>query len=193
MNSYVKEFDAAVEEAASNWGLIIMTQQERLGDDLFKIEDYPTVGQFRGKFSMRYYVDQLPEKGDWLLDVPEDSITELAGSFDNQMEQRINELKCCVLDECAETMAHALQLLRKGGGSVRGALVANVRKTMGWLRDLNIDEDHRILDIVKKIEDAVVNPGATELRENELACARATAVVQRSLLNIRRLSEEAAS
>lgn len=173
MNSFKKEFEAAVESAAEVWPIIVAEQADRL-NGLFRIEDYPTVEQFKSKYRLRYYTDTLPGGRDWLLDAPEATVDELAGTFEEQQDQRLGDLKTSVLEETKKVLKNAHNVLRKGNPqSIRNALVTNLRKQADWLRDLNIDQDQDVLKIVKLIEEDIVKHGADELRENDAVLNRA--------------------
>jgi len=168
MNAMKKEFYSAVNDAAEIWPEIVADQAERL-NGLFRLEDYPSQAEFKGRFDLGYYIDQLPVKGDWLLDIPEDAVEELAGSFEEQMQDRLDSLKKSVLSEASGVFKKVQASLKdkKRGKHKRitDALIKSVTETAGWLADLNIDNDQDINTILSTIAEHM--PGAEDIRTSD--------------------------
>lgn len=185
MNEFKREFAKAVDAAAAEWPKIIKEQQKRL-NGLFRIEDYPTTDEFRSRFHLAYYPSQLPEQTDWRLDVDQETVDDLAGSFEDQMLERLNAMKATVLAETKDMLAHTRKLLGKAEPKgIRAALVTNLRRQAEWLSDLNIDQDGSVRDVVKIIEGQVANESADELRENDLARLLADKAARKALKKIK--------
>lgn len=173
MNDCRKEYTRLVDRVIEAWPETVAAQADRL-NGLFKIEDYPTVSELRRKFLLRYTVNQLPERTDWVLDVPEDVVEELAGSFEDQMQDRIDELKQTVLEETRAVLENTRKVLSKSDPqAIRNALTANCQKQVSWLRSLNIDKDPKVSTIVNEIEGGILKDTADTLRDDEAARGRA--------------------
>jgi len=167
MESYKKQFKAVVEEMALEWPGIVAEQADRLGP-VFKAEDYPTTNEFSGKFNLKYYVNELPSEPDWLLDVPREAVEEIAGSFESQMAERMEDMRSAVAAEAVEVFRKSLRVLRKGDPrGIRRSLVANIQEQQRWLKDLNIGDDQTINKLVSEIEQAIVAVGADDLRDDD--------------------------
>jgi hypothetical protein len=102
------------------------------------------------------------------------------------MQDRLNALKQAVLEESKKVLLHAADKLRGNGSSIRNAMVANVRETMDWLRDLNIDNDDTLLSVVKNIERTIVEVGGDELRENDSKRYEAYSVARAAVADLGR-------
>lgn len=187
MNGQRKEYESLVETVLDAWPATVAAQADRL-NDLFKIEDYPSVNELRRKFSLRYTVNQLPERTDWVLDVPESVVEELAGTFEDQMQGRIDELKQTVLEETEAVLRNVYRILDKDDPqAIRNALLVNVRKQTNWLKSLNIDDDEKIRSVITMIERGILKNSSDTLREEEVERATARRWCGRALVEVERL------
>lgn len=152
MRDYIHQFQAAVSEAAEEWPTIVAEQAGRL-NGTFRIEDYPTQEEFKNRFDLRVYVDELPASGDHQLAVSPEVIEALAGTFEEQTKQRVEAMYQDLLAAAEKQVRDASRILSQDDPQrIRDAMVKNLKDQVQWLRDLNLTNDDRLTGLANSIE-----------------------------------------
>lgn len=88
-------FNQMIDAFLAQYDLEVAAAQAKLGD-LFDVSEYPNVDELREKFTFRFNYVQLPEAGDWRLDIGNDALEALReqckAHYASQLEGAMNDI-----------------------------------------------------------------------------------------------------
>lgn len=174
LNEYKSQFDKAVVDFLSDYGLQINAMAFKLGN-LFKRDEYPTMMEISPKFAMNWTVMPLPAT-DFRVQAEQQLRDELKERYEQAMQDRLTEAMGTLwerLRECLARMADRLGYREDGKPNIfRDSLVTNALELVELLRVLNVTGDENLERARKSLEKAMlgIDPGtlrdSPEVRES---------------------------
>lgn len=170
------ELAAALEQVAMNWDKIVEeAKAKRKG--LVTGDDYPTVDQFRERYSIEASILPLPMKGDFRVELPAEQVKEVMAQIEFQTQEAMQNAMTEVSNRIKGVAQRAALRLKnykpaeqtedgkRAESDFRDSLVTNIRELIEVLPTLNITGDKRIDEIEKDLR-ALARYEAKQLKED---------------------------
>lgn len=169
-----REYTAEVEAFLAAYPRHVQEAQGRL-NSMFNPDDYPTVDQLRGKFSIEVNVSNVPDANDFRCNVS----AEQKRIIEAEIEQTVREAtKTAVADvyrRIADVTGRMVERLnaykpstekgKRSEGVFKDSLVTNVQELIEIMPALNITGDPKLAELAFQMEKLTVYD-APELRKN---------------------------
>ncbi len=89
MTALQAEFFRMVDVFLAQYDLEVAATQAKLGA-LFDVREYPTVDELRSKFTFRFNYIQMPDVGDWRLDIAKDAFDSIKEQYETHYTSQLN-------------------------------------------------------------------------------------------------------
>lgn len=177
LNDYETQFNDAVEEFLREYPQLVSVASFQLGA-LFKNDEYPDVEDLRRKFRFKCNIVPLPSSGDFRLDLTNEILEDLKQEYEGVYNTKLNEAMgetWSRLFDVVKALSDKLsdkERTRKNGSvtntqTFRDSLVGNAVEMCSLLTGLNITNDPKMEEARKKLEAAICNVSAEQLRESD--------------------------
>lgn len=174
LNGQRRKFDAAVDEFIRAYPGHVQSARVRL-NGMFKDEDYPTIDQLRGKFSMACTVLPVPTSDDFRVSMSEAQAAHIRADIERQVSDATTAAVKDIYRRVADVTERMVDRLnaykpasKKGErseGVFRDSLVENVRDLIAILPALNITGDPALTAMAAKLQ-PLAEWDASVLRED---------------------------
>ena len=179
LGDYQMQYEESVAEFLSDYPTLVTAAAFQLGD-LFDGSEYPVAHELKDKFKFKYVFLPVPDVGDFRVDVGEAYKADLKDQYESFYQTKLNDAMADAwgrLHDCLNTMSERLTSLPtprilKDGTEVytqvfRDSLVNNAVGLCDLLSKLNVTADPKLEACRKKLEIALTNVSAGELRDDE--------------------------
>lgn len=161
------EAEAAVQALYNVWDQAVADDAKCLGG-MFNISDYPTKDEMLNAWGVHLTVMPVPSSEDFRVDISEEDKADLDAAVKEVEEQATVEVLTQLLKPI-KAMADKLAVPIGQEGSVfRETLVNNITDVCRRAKNLNINNDKRIDEIIAEAEAALRGVDSQTLRECEI-------------------------
>ena len=140
---------------------------------LWKAEDYPTLGELRGKFGLDFRVRPLPEAEDFRVNLSSEDVRLIQNQITRSNDAAVKTAMTDVFErirDVVSAMAGKLKTYKVTEDGVEGifrdTLVTNVQDLLDVLPSLNLTDDARVTTFAQEMR-KLVQYDAETLRESE--------------------------
>lgn len=166
-----EKFSGLVDSFVDRYPALVKAQAERLGS-MFDINDYPSPGEIKGRFGLKWFVTPLPVTHDVRFKVSESERERLKNEIKKSFEEGLREAQGAVWTRLHEAVKHAHEKLSAPGAIYRDTLIGNIEKLIEVMPGLNITNDPELAKIGKEVQDALCNLDPVRMRKNRAARQR---------------------
>lgn len=179
LSTFEQHYWTAVGELEKEYPTLVTAAAFQLGA-LFNRNDYPDASTIRGKFRFSYVFMPVPTAGDFRIQAGDEALAELQAQADTHVNNRLNDAMKDIwtrLHECLTHMSTKLtdlpspRVLKDGtemyAQVFRDSLVNNAIELCGLLTKLNVTDDPSLEQARRKLEAAVTNVTADDLRDDD--------------------------
>jgi hypothetical protein len=173
MRGQESKFSAAVSAFLSEYPDHVRSARSRLSA-MFKDEDYPSVEQLRGKFSMETRVMPVPSAEDFRVAMSDAQADRIRADIERNVQQATRDAVRDIYRRIAELTGRMVERLNayrpargkaKAEGVFRDSLVENVRDLIQVLPSLNITGDPALSEMSDRLYE-IARFDASYLRED---------------------------
>ena len=158
------EAETAVRDLYNVWDQAVAADAQHLGG-MFNPLDYPTKDEMLRQWNIRVNVMPVPSAEDFRVDISEEDKADLDAAVKEVEEQATVEVLTQLLKP-VKAMADKLSVPIGQEGSVfRDTLVSNLSDVCRRAKNLNINNDQRISETIKEVENVLSTVDCQSLRE----------------------------
>jgi len=157
-----------VDEAMAEYEAEIQRSQQRLGT-LFKLSEYPTVNELRGRFRVRWSVNPLPNAQDFRVDITEEEQARMQANIEAQLAEATNTAVRDIWNQLYKVVSKMHERLSDPAAVFRDSLVDNVEQLCQLVPKLNFTEDPEIERFGKEIKQQLASFAPATLRDSQYA------------------------
>ena len=152
-DEFLAEYEKHVEEARIALG------------DLFRLTDYPTVEELKGKIRLKMSMMPFPEQENFFLveDMDQEEIATLKNALETDMTDKLKCLSNNLLTESVNLISNFKECL-ENGGIFRDAMANNIISLTNSLQGLDMIEDDKINKSLSELKDYLQSVNLDELR-----------------------------
>lgn len=169
------EFEEArkrfLDEYSNNWPSFALAQQSHL-KNLWNIQDYPIPLAMEQKFSVRVDFRPVPDRGDFRVELDEDSLehmrNELQKASDERLTQSMKDVWRRLYCTIQKVQAKLVIPVGQTGGIFRNSLIENVQEMVDLLPSLNVAGDPHLDEMLASIKKEIAFTDVDSLREDGL-------------------------
>jgi hypothetical protein len=167
LGDYQNQYNEAVDEFLVEYPTLVSAAAFQLGD-LFDGSEYPDANALRDKFKFKYVFLPVPDVGDFRVDVGEAYKADLKDQYESFYQTKLN-------DAMADAWGRLHDVLSKLSDKLSGqekqlfrdSLVGNAVELCDLLTRLNVTGDSKLESCRKKLEVALTNVGADDIRKDD--------------------------
>lgn len=142
--------EAAASEFIDNMPAAIEEAKTRL-KDMFRLEDYPSRDELKGKFYIDVEPKPVPESGDFRTSLSAATVKSITDDIERRANDRVEMAVRDIYQRVAEATGKMVERLRDPNGNFHGTLVSNVETLAKLLPTLNITGDAAIDALSKQM------------------------------------------
>lgn len=132
---------------------------------MFNAEDYPSADILREKFEIKVSFLPLPNLEDFRVTLGNDQVKEICENVEAQIKDANTEIAKDLYSRLFDTVNHMVERL-SGENTFRNSLVGNIIKVVNLIPKLNINDDPKIEELKKNVEEKLTALSADEIRSN---------------------------
>lgn len=166
MREIKKNWEAATEEFLQAYPTLVEEAKDRL-KDMFRYEDYPTVGQLRDKFYFRVDVIPAPDPKDFRVVLSETETEKLKAEMEARLKETTNAAMKdlwvrlhTAVNKMAVKLADPEEVFHK-------SLVGNIVEVVELLPRLNVTDDPELEAKRREVEQKLCNLDPQTLRDDK--------------------------
>ena len=148
-----------------NYSSYVYAEKEALGP-MWKAEDYPAVTKVKDLFGVKLNIVPIPSVGDWRVKLSQDELDYLNDNLTKQITARFTSAMTSAwrkLYDPIKNMADRLTETKKPHNSI----VQNIKDLLPILPKLNINNDPKLDEMVKEIEQRLCSFSGKEIRKSK--------------------------
>lgn len=174
MQEFKQEFDAQVTAFTAIYPTLITAQAMALGD-MFKREEYPTVGQIARKFAFSYDFIPVPSTKDFRVAIPAGAQQELRERLEHATQRRIDNAMGDLRKQLGDHLKRMADRLVSIPDDKTGepkqqrfhdTLVTNAYELCDLIGDFNVTDDAELRTMKARLENALAGCSADTLRND---------------------------
>lgn len=152
-----------VQELADVWDDAVLKDKERLGD-MWNPDDYPTKEDMVTMWDVKVAFLPIPAVDDFRVDLSDSD----KNAFESAIKEAEENANTDLLARILAPVAHMVEKLSDPKARFHDTLLGNVKDVCTIAKDLNLNNDARITEIVASIEDKLQGVKTDELRQDSL-------------------------
>jgi hypothetical protein len=167
-----REFENAVDQFCAEYPRYIAERKIAL-NGAFKETDYPSAGEIRNKFILKYSPMPFPDAEDFRSDLDDDTVADIKAEIAAMSDQVLNDAMKGTAEQIIKLVGHMAEKLKEHMGKKEGerkffmdSLVDNVRELADLLPAFNLTNDPKLTKITKRIKKELCVEDAVTLRKN---------------------------
>lgn len=164
MDEFKTKINTALDKFLPEYPQWVEEARTRL-QGLFKVEDYPSVEQVRGKFSIRYSFLPLPSVNNIIVKLVNGDLANVRKSVEEEMSKMSQTAMKSLWDRTYDAIAHMAEILGNSEARLHATLISNVKSLCDVLKSLNFNNDAELEAMRIKIETRLAGHDPEELRK----------------------------
>ena len=168
---FIDDYDASIGQARLDLG------------KLFRIEDYPSKENLRGRFSIRYRIAPVPDASHFMARLASDDTERVKRDIERQVGERLHGAVGDLyrrLGEAVERVSKRLQEDDEGKPLVfRDSMIGNIRDLVDVVPRLNIFGDEELARLCGQVKERIADADPDTLRPSRTFDPSARARVKR--------------
>ena len=153
---FIEDYDGYVEQARLDLG------------KLFRMEEYPSREDLRGKFSIRYRITPVPDADHFIAQLASDDTDRVKRDIERHIEEQLHDAVGDLYRRLAEAVERVSERLNEDGDGkplvFRDTMISNVRDLVDVVPRLNIFGDQRLARLCEQVKDRVAGVEPDSLR-----------------------------
>ena len=153
---FIEDYDDYVEQARLDLG------------KLFRIEDYPSKGQLRDRFSIRYRITPVPDADHFIARLASDDTERVKRDIERHIEEQLRDAVGDLYRRLAEAVERVSKRLQEDGDGkplvFRDTMISNIRDLVDVVPRLNIFGDHRLARLCDQVKERIAGVEPDSLR-----------------------------
>ncbi len=153
---FIEDFDHYVEQARLDLG------------KLFRIEEYPSKEDLRGKFSIRYRITPVPDADHFIARLASDDTERVKRDIERHIEEQLHDAVGDLYRRLAEAVERVSERLNEDGDGkplvFRDTMISNIRDLVDVVPRLNIFGDQRLASLCEQVKDRIAGVEPDSLR-----------------------------
>lgn len=170
LNLKEQQYDALVQDFLNDYQTLVSAAAFKLGD-MFNRSEYPDVRDITHKFGMAYSFSPVPTKGDFRVNMNNETVTELQNKYEKYLESKVNSAMRDAWDRLYNTLTHmSTHLGVDEFGKKRkfhASAIEGATELCGLLTKFNITNDSKLEAMRKELENVLFGVDATEIKKRE--------------------------
>lgn len=175
----IRKFYDLVNEACNEYQTIInndfIEERKALGQ-MFNRADYPSLHAFKSSFYAKINVEPVQQNDFRCNNLSEEEILEINKSIEENIQNAVKNAEMDVLNRVNEKLQHLSQRLMDFDTKFHTSNVTNVCDIIKEVRELNINDNAAITEVLNEVESKICGMDAENIRESGMA--RADAVIK---------------
>ena len=164
------KFWELVEKFLDSYNDAVIDVELKMGN-LFVRDDYPSIEELRGRFNITLQYTQVPEVGDFRVDLPKEAMNELTATMEKNYNKNYKAAMNDVWTRVHKYLANMSERLDYGGKEDKkkfnDTLVSNVTDMIELLRVCNVSNDSQMSVMANNLEEAMSGVTPDALREDD--------------------------
>ena len=153
---FIEDYDDYVEQARLDLG------------KLFRIGEYPSKQDLRGKFSIRYRITPVPDADHFMARLASDDTDRVKRDIERHIEEQLHDAVGDLYRRLAEAVEHVAERLNEDGDGkplvFRDTMISNIRDLVDVVPRLNIFGDQRLARLCEQVKDRIAGVEPDSLR-----------------------------
>ena len=153
---FIEDFDHYVEQARLDLG------------KLFRIEEYPSKDDLRGKFSIRYRITPVPDADHFIARLASEDTDRVKRDIERHIEEQLHDAVGDLYRRLAEAVERVSERLNEDGDGkplvFRDTMISNIRDLVDVVPRLNIFGDQRLASLCEQVKDRIAGVEPDSLR-----------------------------
>lgn len=170
MTEMLNEFWRLVKEFLDSYNDAVIDVELKMGN-LFVRADYPTLEELGGRFNMTLQYTQVPEVGDFRVDLPKEAVDELTATMEKSYNQNYKAAMSDVWTRVHKYLANMSERLdysdKEDKKKFNDTLVSNVTDMIELLRVCNVSNDSQMSVMANNLEEVMSGITPDALREDD--------------------------
>jgi hypothetical protein len=182
MRKLKTNFENAVMKFVADYPQHVQEARALLGT-MYNSEDYPQQGQIAGRFAFEFYVDPIPNAGDFRVTLQSDEVNTIQAQITARVEAAQTAAIGDLWDRLKEVLGKVEERLSDPEAIFRDSLIDNMVELTELVPRLNFTNDRKLSRTVSMIEDRINTLDPSTLRNN-LVERKAAAKDAKAILDI---------
>jgi hypothetical protein len=175
LNQRRDTFYAKVDKFEQAYPSLKALAQHKLGG-LFNADDYPDVGDIRGKFSFKTVFSPVPDSGDFRLEIPAMEMEEMRLSYEENFNARLNDAMREPWDRLHKMLSGMSDKLVESTDADKkkrwhGTFLSNAEELCDVLDTLNLTKDRKLSNACAALRSSLRGMSVDTLKDSEHARA----------------------
>ncbi len=170
MTEMLNEFWRLVKKFLDSYNDAVIDVELKMGN-LFVRADYPTLEELEGRFNMTLQYTQVPEVGDFRVDLPKEAVDELTATMEKSYNQNYKAAMNDVWTRVHKYLANMSERLdysdKEDKKKFNDTLVSNVTDMIELLRVCNVSNDSQMSVMANNLEEVMSGITPDALREDD--------------------------
>ncbi len=153
---FIEDFDHYVKQARLDLG------------KLFRMEEYPSKEDLRGKFSIRYRITPVPDSDHFIARLASDDTDRVKRDIERHIEEQLHDAVGDLYRRLAEAVERVSERLNEDGDGkplvFRDTMISNIRDLVDVVPRLNIFGDQRLAHLCEQVKDRIAGVEPDSLR-----------------------------
>ncbi len=153
---FIEDFDHYVEQARLDLG------------KLFRMEEYPSKEDLRGKFSIRYRITPVPDADHFIARLASEDTDRVKRDIERHIEEQLHDAVGDLYRRLAEAVERVSERLNEDGDGkplvFRDTMISNIRDLVDVVPRLNIFGDQRLVTLCEQVKDRIAAVEPDSLR-----------------------------
>jgi hypothetical protein len=159
-----------VEKFLDSYNDAVIDVELKMGN-LFVRADYPSLEELRGRFNITLQYTQVPEVGDFRVDLPKEAMDELTATMEKSYNQNYKAAMSDVWTRVHKYLANMSERLdysdKEDKKKFNDTLVSNVTDMIELLRVCNVSNDSQMSVMANNLEEVMSGITPDALREDD--------------------------
>ncbi len=153
---FIEDYDHYVEQARIDLG------------KLFRIEDYPSKDELRGRFSIHYRITAVPDADHFIASLASEDTEQVKRDIERHIEEQLHSAVGDLYRRLAEAVERVSERLDEDGDGkplvFRDTMISNIRDLVDVVPRLNIFGDQRLAHLCEQVKDRIAGVEPDSLR-----------------------------
>ncbi|MCY4028361.1 MAG: hypothetical protein OXH75_18860 [Acidobacteria bacterium] len=168
---FIEDYDDNIDKARLDLG------------KLFRIAEYPSREDLRGKFGMRYRIIPVPDAEHFMAKLASDDTDRVKRDIESQIEERLHDAVGDLYRRLGEAVERVSERLREDDEGkplvFRDSMIGNIRELVDIVPRLNIFGDEALAQLCGQVKDRIATVEPDALRPSKTFDPVARASVKR--------------
>lgn len=149
-----------------NYSSYVHAERESLGP-MWKAEDYPAVSKIRDLFGIKLNIVPIPSVGDWRVKLSQEEIDYLNENLEKQIVARFTSAMTSAWKKLYDPIKNMADRLSDDDKKPHNSIVENIKELLPILPRLNINNDPKLDEMVREVEERLCEFSGKEIRESK--------------------------